>query len=196
MEDNMAKFITIVFVVFYMTFPTMIQAQESPTNKKILIAYLSWGGNTRSLAEQIHQVVGGDLFEIKTVEAYPTEYRPTTEVAKRELEANSRPAIAGRVNEIASYDIIFLGYPIWWETIPMPLCTFLEQYDFSGKTIIPFCTYGRGLRGSGLGRSADDIKKLCPGANVLDALVIFHFWSGNARGDIANWLLRVGVTQQ
>jgi flavodoxin len=140
---------------------------QSQRTQKIIIAYFSWGGTTRSLAERIHERLAesaypADMFEIKTVNTYPAAYRLTTEVAKREQETNARPALATHVNNMDSYDVVFLGYPIWYQTIPMALCIFLEEYNFSGKTIIPFCTFGANGKGSGLGPSADDIKNMLP----------------------------------
>jgi flavodoxin len=161
-----------------------ISAQSQSGKGKILIAYFSHSGNTRSVADQIHKTVGGDIFEIKTVNQYPKEYRPTTEAAKREQEANARPALATQVNNLDSYDVIFLGYPIWWGTIPMALFTFLESYNFSGKTIIPFCTHG----GSGLGRSIADITRLCPQSTVREGLAIRGGSVGSAQNDITAWL--------
>ena len=158
-------------------------------NERILTAYFSWGGNTRAVAEHIHKAVGGGLFEIKTAAPYPKEYRPTTEAAKREQQANARPELTGRVQDMASFDIIFLGYPNWWSSVPMALFTFLECYDLSGKTIIPFCTHG----GGGIGRSVKDIKKLCPGATVREELVIGGGSAGRAADEVSAWLRRLGM---
>jgi flavodoxin len=162
-------------------------AAEQP--EKILIAFFSHTGNTREIANQIHERVGGDLFEIKTVKTYPAEYRPATVVAKQEQETNARPALAARVNGMDSYDVVFLGYPNWWGTIPMALFTFLEQYDFSGKTIIPFCTHG----GSALGRSVSDITKLCPKSTILEGLAIRGSGVKNAQDDVSKWLRKLGM---
>jgi flavodoxin len=161
-------------------------AAPSQAGGKILVAYFSWNGNTRVIANQIHQSVGGDIFEIKTVNPYPKEYRPTTEVAKQEQEANARPALSTQVNGMDSYDVVFVGYPNWWGTLPMALFTFLEQYDFSGKAIIPFCTH----EGSALGRSVIDIKKLCPQSTVLEGLAIRggSVNSGSAQDTVNAWL--------
>jgi flavodoxin len=167
-----------------------VNAQNQSNAQKNLVAYFSWGGNTRIIAEYIQHAVGGDIFEIKTVNTYPKEYRPTTEVAKRELETNARPALMARVNNMVSYNAIFLGYPDWWGTIPMALFTFLESYDFSGKTVIPFCTH----EGSALGRSVTDIKRLCPGAIVRDGLAIRGGSVNRAKIDVLNWLRRSGMT--
>jgi flavodoxin len=193
-ETNSMKFELLLIAIALMlatvgTSPAL--AAPSQTGGKILVAYFSWGGNTRLIANQIHQSVGGDIFEIKTVTPYPTQYTPTTEVAKREQQADARPILAARVNNMDSYDVIFLGYPNWWGTIPMALFTFLEQYDFSGKTIIPFCTH----EGSALGRSVSDITKLAPQATVLEGLAVRGGRVGgdSARDAVTQWLNRLDI---
>jgi flavodoxin len=177
-----------VSAIFFMAALTL-NAQEN--TQKILIAYFSRSGNTRAIAEYIHQAVGGDLFEIKTVQQYPGEYAPTTEVAKREQEANTRPELAAQVRNMNSYDVIFVGYPIWWGTMPMALFTFLESYNFAGKTIIPFCTHGS----SGLGRSVNDIKRLCPQSTVRNSIAVRGGDVSRARGDVQDWLRGLGMTK-
>ena len=103
-------------------------------------------GNTKILAEMIAERTHGDLFEIKTVKPYPKEYRPATEAAKQEKEENARPEIVGELPDLSKYDVVFLGYPIWWSDMPMPVYTFLDRENFAGKIILPFCTH----EGSGL----------------------------------------------
>ena len=103
-------------------------------------------GNTKILAEMIAERTHGDLFEIKTVKPYPKEYRPATEAAKQEKEENVRPEIVGELPDLSKYDVVFLGYPIWWSDMPMPVYTFLDRENFAGKIILPFCTH----EGSGL----------------------------------------------
>ena len=112
-------------------------------------------GNTEVVAKIIQEMTAGDLFRIEPVHAYPGDYTETTEVAKQEMRTNARPKLTGHMESMAPYGVVFLGYPIWWGTMPMPVFTFLEEYDLSGKTIAPFCTH----EGSGLGRSVTDIKK-------------------------------------
>ena len=115
-------------------------------------------GNTKILAEMIAERTHGDLFEIKTVKPYPKEYRPATEAAKQEKEENARPEIVGELPALSKYDVVFLGYPIWWSDMPMPVYTFLDRENFAGKIILPFCTH----EGSGLSdtqRSIADVTK-------------------------------------
>ena len=169
-------------------------------NSKRLIAYYSRKGenylngnivnltvgNTEVVAKKIQSLTGSDLFEIDTVKPYPNDYTETTNVAKDEKRGNARPKLTATVENIDSYDIIYLGYPNWWGTFPMVVFTFLESYDFSGKTIIPFCTH----EGSGIGSSERDIKKLCPDAKVLSGLAIRGGSVNSADNIIKSWLLK------
>jgi len=141
-------------------------------------------GNTEVAAHMIQQLTGGDIFRIDPVKPYPEGYEETTEAAKKELRGNTRPEISGQVENMVDYDVIYLGYPNWWGTMPMVVFTFLESYDFSGKTIIPFCTH----EGSGMGRSERDIGKLCVEAKVLKGLSIRGGNVQRAQDDIAGWL--------
>ena len=146
-------------------------------------------GNTEVIATMIQKMITGDLFHIESVNAYPVDYAETTEVAKEELRTNARPALTRHVEDMASYDTVFLGYPNWWGTMPMPVYTFLEEYDFSKKTIAPFCTH----EGSGLGRSVSDIRKACPQSTVLDGIAIRGGDVKNAKNDISGWLRDIGM---
>lgn len=137
----------------------------------------------------IREITGGDLFHIEAVNAYPEDYTETTEVAKQELRDNARPELTGHLDSIDSYDVIFLGYPNWWGTVPMPVATFLEEYDFSGKTIVPFCTH----EGSGLGRSVTDIGRVCPRSTILEGLAVRGGDVRNAKDDVSEWLRKVGM---
>jgi len=170
----------------------------SNTNKKCLIAYYSRKGNnyvggnivdlpignTEVIAKKIEGFIGGDLFEINTVKPYPLDYAETTNVARDELRKNARPELSDTINNMADYDLIYLGYPNWWGTFPMAVFTFLESYDFTGKTIVPFCTH----EGSGIGSSERDIKKLCPNAKVLSGIAICGGSVGGADNLVQNWL--------
>ena len=169
-------------------------SQVKPAGEKtgeILIAYYSRTGNTRNVANEIQKNVGGDLFEIKTTNTYPEEYQATTEQAKTEKNNNFRPELAAKVPNIDSYDVIFVGYPIWWGTMPMGVFSFLEQHNFAGKTVIPFCTHG----GSGLSDSVSDIKKTSPQANVVQGLALRGSEAGKSQTEIANWLKSIGMAK-
>lgn len=141
-------------------------------------------GNTEAAAELIRGITGGDLFRIDTVKKYPTDYTETTEVAKDELIKNARPELTAKVENMEEYDTIILGYPNWWGTMPMAVYTFLESYNLTGKTIVPYCTH----EGSGLGHSVKDIAKLCPKAKVTKGLAIHGTGVSGSGKDIARWL--------
>lgn len=146
-----------------------------PNTVKYLIAYFSrkgnnyvngqivnlTKGNTEVIAEMIQDKTNGDLFHIESVKTYPADYMEATEVAKKELHDNARPKLTNAISSAAPYDVIFLGYPNWWGTMPMPVCTFLESCDLSGKTIVPFCTH----EGSGLWKKCFRYQKIMPGLN-------------------------------
>ncbi len=123
--------------------------------QKVLIAYFSWGGTTRRMAQEIQRVTGGDLFEIVPLNPYPTEYTPCTEVALEERDNNARPPIKDKVEDWESYDVVFIGCPVWWHTAPMIISTFAESYDFKGKTVVPFCTYASTYRDETLQKIVD-----------------------------------------
>lgn len=144
-------------------------------------------GNTEVVAKMIQRIMGGDLFHIESVTAYPKDYAETTEVAKNELRAKVRPQLTGQVENMKGYDVIFLGYPNWWGTMPMPVHTFLESYDFSGKTIVPFCTH----EGSGMGHSEKDIAKACPKATVLEGIAIHGTNAASAEAEVSSWMDRL-----
>ena len=166
------------------------QAAESDNSPRILIAFFSKTNNTRTIAEQIHSFVGGDMFHVTTKEPYPTGYRETTVIARAELDNNERPELAATISpeDMEKYDVIFLGYPNWWGTMPMAMFTFLEQYDLSGKTIVPFCTHG----GGGFGRGPTDIANLCPGADILQVFSVNGSSVSHAQNDVADWLRGLG----
>ncbi len=141
-------------------------------------------GNMQYLAEFIVGETGGDLFQIITEKEYPTDYRDTTDLAAVEQDNDERPALTSHVENMDQYDTISLGYPNWWGTLPQAVMTFLEEYDFSGKTIIPFCSHG----GSRLGSGPRDIEELCPDANLLDGLAVSGSAVSSAQGDVQEWL--------
>ncbi len=147
-------------------------------------------GNTKISAEKIYEIVGGGLFRIESAIPYPADYNEVARVAENELRADARPKLSADLDGISSYDVIFLGYPNWCGTMPTPVFTFLEGYDFSGKVVVPFCTH----EGSGFGRSEKDIEKLCPGAKLLKGLAIRGSRVNDAGKDIAAWLDNVNAS--
>ena len=159
-------------------------------SKKILIAYFSHSGNTREIAEQIRKNVGGDIFEIRAVTPYPDDYNAVVKQAKQELASGYRPALKTAIENIASYDVIFIGYPNWCGTIPAPVATFLSEGDFSGKAIVPFCTH----EGGGVGQSLSDISKLCPKSTILEGIAIRGREVKTAQNEVSGWLREQGFT--
>ena len=143
--------------------------KDSTGEGKILIAYFSWSNNTERMAEFIQSQTGGDLYEIVPVTPYPTEYTPTTEVAREERDKNARPAIKDLPESIAEYDRILIGYPIWWHTAPMIIGTFLEEYDLSGVDIYPF-TQSASMNTEQFNQSMEFVRECAPGAVVHDGL--------------------------
>lgn len=155
-------------------------------DKKVLIAYYTRTNNTKQVAENIQSFVGGDMFQIETQKDYPAEYHPTTEVAKKEKEADERPALKANVENISEYDVIFIGFPIWWSDTPMVIATFLEANNLSGKTVIPFCTHG----GGGVGEAFNRVTKLTPDSKHMEGLVL----SGSgSKKNVEDWLKKLEV---
>lgn len=141
-------------------------------------------GNTEIAAGMIQAATGGDLFHLEPATEYPAGYHEATEVAQKELRRKARPELKEQPGSLDGYEVVFLGYPNWWGTAPMPVFTFLESHDFTGKTILPFCTH----EGSGLGHSESDIRKACPGARVMGSLAIKGGSVQGAEGDIQRWV--------
>jgi len=151
------------------------------TDKKNLVVYYSYSGNTKSVAEKIKTITNGDLFEIKTVQEYPRNYTDVVNQAKKEKEQDFKPELSENI-DITGYDTIFIGSPVWWYTFSTPVKTFLSQHDFSGKTIMPFCTHG----GGGASNTYTDIEKLCPGADVK---IGFTSYENSAKeSEIEQWI--------
>lgn len=147
---------------------------------KTLVAYFTYSGNAKKVAEKVADIAGADLFEIKRETPYSADYQACVDEARKELQENARPELAGKVEDMSQYDTLILGFPNWCKTCPMPVLSFLEAYDLSGKNIYAFVTNG----GGGCGNSTDDIKKSAAGANVTDAV------NGNNLSDsqIREWL--------
>ena len=141
-------------------------------------------GNTEVVAGIIQEITGGDMFKIDTIKEYPADYTQTTSVAKDELSAEARPELISKVDNMGEYDTIVLGYPNWWGAMPMAVYTFLEEYDFSGKTILPYCTH----EGSGLSGTEREIAMECPKADVRIGLSILGSNAGSAKKSVESWL--------
>lgn len=146
-------------------------------------------GSTRYVAEIIREATGGDLFEIRTVRTYPGSHEALIDAAKREHDDGARPELASHVGNLKEYDAVFVGFPNWWYDMPMPLYTFFDEYDFGGKTVIPFCTHG-GSRFSG---AVETIRGLEPRAAVLDGYAVARDRVPGSREGVLKWLERIGM---
>jgi formylglycine-generating enzyme required for sulfatase activity/flavodoxin len=159
--------------------------------KRILVAYFSWGGNTRGIALKISGIAGADIFEIRPAAPYPEDYNAVLDQAQREQKTDARPELENRVGNMEEYGTVILGYPNWWASIPMPVATFLESYDFSGKTVLPFCSHGGGR----FGQSLAAIAKLAPGAELKEGLSVSYSGGRGLSAEIAAWLKAAGVSR-
>ena len=201
---QMKKQILITALLPVVLFPAFLSAQNISVKerymntKKILVAFFSHTGenyavghieqgNTHIVAELIASATGGTLFRIEPATPYPDDYRACTEVAQREKRSKARPALVGDI-AAEEYDVIFLGYPNWWGDLPMCVYTFLEQHDWQGKVVIPFCTH----EGSGLSDTENRLREACRGASVLNGLAVRGFVAQNerekARKQVLEWL--------
>lgn len=159
-------------------------------SKRILVAYFSASGVTAKAAWKLSEAAGADLYEIKPEIPYTrADLNWTDKKSRSSLEMNdpsSRPAIREKLSDMEGYDVVFVGFPIWWYVAPTIINTFLESYDFSGKIIIPFATSG----GSGMGRTNDRLKSSCPGASLLPGKMLNGSLS---EADLKAWLKSLGV---
>ncbi len=183
--------------------PAETEAPTDSDGKNILVAYFSRAdenynvgtidiGNTQIIAEYIASEVGADSFHIETVTPYPADYDDCCDVAKKELADKARPEIKGGVENMEQYDIVFLGYPIWWGDMPMAVYTFMNSYDFSDKVVIPFNTH----EGSGESGTYSAIGSYLPNAQVLDGMAIqgktAQEFSTDTQQSVREWLDGLG----
>lgn len=141
-------------------------------------------GTTHYVATIFAEATGGDLHEIKTVHQYPDNRKALLDYARKEAENKTYPALASKLTNLSNYDVIYIGYPNWYYDMPMPIYTFLQQYDLSGKTVIPFCTHG----GSGFSKSVENIEALAPKATVKRGPAISRSRLDNVRNAILTWV--------
>ena len=182
------------------------QNSDPEEKTKILIAYFTLAdivpdgvdavssatpsqGNTRTAAIELQAQTGGDLFQITTDREYPVSHSEASAIAENEMRADDRPVLTSQVDNIEQYDVVFVGYPLWWYTSPMAIRTFMEAYDFSGKTIVPFCT----SLGAGVEQSVGEIQELCPDATVLDGLTLHTGRTEGMADSIAAWLEQINL---
>ena len=159
------------------------QASINLENKELI-------GNTEYFANAIHAETGGDLFSVVVKTPYPNDYDKITDMGSEEQDEDARPELSSHVKNMDQYQTVFIGFPIWWYTMPQAMFTFLEEYDFSGKTIIPFATHG----GYGVGSSVEDIKKLCPDAKLIeDIFEADREDIGKQIKDIGGWIKKLDI---
>lgn len=152
--------------------------------RKILIAYYSWSGNTKTVAESIQKQIGGDLFEIQTVQTYPSDYDATVEQAGKEIKEGYRPELKVLPEDVSKYDFVFIASPNWWGTIAPAVSTFLEKVNLEGKKVVPIITHGRG----GLQRTVADLTEQCKDCIMIQS---WHGY-GNQTEGLSAWLEGVG----
>ncbi len=172
------------------TAPQASAASSVTADGKTLVAYFSYSGNTKSIAEKIAEKTGADIFVIDTTYDYPEEYNAVIEQAQQEQRENARPKLSAAVENMADFDTVFIGYPNWWGDMPMAVYSFLDEYDLSKKTVIPFCTHG----GSGLSDTVSSIKNEEPNADVKDGLAIRDNALNSSDSAIDSWLSDNGFT--
>lgn len=165
--------------------------QTAAKTKKALIVYYSWGGNTRGVAKEIQRQTGFDTAELALAKPYSTNYNTVLNEAQRDQRSQARPKLRNDIapDKWAEYDTILIGYPNWWASIPMPIATFLESHDFSGKRILPFCSHGGGR----FGQSLTAIAKLAPRAHLAEGLSVHYSGGATLPKDVEVWLRKTGA---
>ena len=158
---------------------------------KTLIVYFSWGGNTRMVANHIHDLVGCDIVEVETVIPYPDSYEEVTQIAHGELESDYRPELKTKVENMDEYNTLIVGTPIWGGHLTPAMKSFLASYNLSGKYIATFCTHG----GSGTAQSVNDIRSVCPNSTILGSLAVYGNQAENSREDVEKWIKQIGIIE-
>lgn len=164
-------------------------ANASSAAEKTLIVFFSWGGNTRGVAREIQKQTGFDMIELELVKPYSTNYNTCLNEAQRDQHNQERPALKTKIADFDRYDTVILGYPNLWASIPMPIATLLESYDFSGKRILPFCSHGGGR----FGQSLTAIAKLAPNATLGEGLSVHYSGGSSLPKDVTAWLKKNGI---
>lgn len=179
-----------------------VKDQTLPTQKKVLIVYLSRTNNTKAIAEIIHQRVGGALVALELETPYPSDYRMTVQQVVHENETGYLPPLKTKIEHMEQYDVLFLGFPTWDMQLPPPVKSFLHQYDLKGKTVAPFNTNG----GYGPGSSFTTVRTLCPQSTVLEGfstrggserdgqyLAIKDARAEEASKEVESWLRKIAI---
>jgi len=179
-------------------------AKVSQPERKVLIVYLSRTNNTKAVAEFIHDEVGGTIVPLELKKPYPADYRATVEQVVRENESGFLPPLKTKIDRVEQYEVVFIGFPTWGMKLPSPIKSFLRQYSFKGKTVIPFNTNA----GYGEGSSFATVKELCPDSTILDGfvtkggierdgvyLVIKNARAREVQNEVRDWLMRIKVVR-
>lgn len=156
---------------------------------KTLIVYFSWGGNTKTVANHIHDLIGGEIVEVETVIPYPDTYEEVTQIAQGELASDYRPELKTKVDNMDEYNTLIVGTPIWGGHLTPAMKSFLASYNLSGKAIAPFCTHG----GSGTAQSVNDILSVCPNSTILGSLAVYGSQAESSRADVERWLKQINI---
>lgn len=178
------------FIAPGLLLPLIAAGVQAETPGRVLVTYFSRSGNTRVIACQIRRTYDATLFEIEAAKPYPEDYLQTVAKAKQEHDANIRPPLKTRLTDLARYDTVFLGFPIWGETAPPMIRSFLAAHDFGGKTVIPFITHG----GYGIGDSLKVVAAHAPGAKIVDTSLIMQADQERATMNKVNEWLRTFKT--
>lgn len=182
-------------LIAYFTVPEDIDTNgiDADSGASVVVKDEEVLGNMEYMALTIQDAIGGDLFRIETKEAYPLDHEPLVDQAAEEQDENARPELAAHIENPDQYDTILLGYPNWWGDMPQPLFTFLEEYDFSGKTIIPFNSHG----GSGFSNTIEEIKEFQPDANISDeGLSISRDKVADSVQDVTDWVKSLDLSEE
>ena len=169
--------------------PTELETPATGASSSVLVAYFSWSGNTEQVAKIIQQEIGGDLFEIAPATPYTDDYNELLDIAQQEQADNARPELADQVENWEQYDTVFVGYPNWWSDAPMAVYTFVESYEWSGKTLAPFNTSASG----GFGSSLAGLEESAAGASILDGISFTERTLGEAQDEVTAWLDGLGL---
>ena len=169
-----------------------LQGMENKNAHKTLVVYYSLTGNTEQIAQHIHDLIGGDLFELKTVQIYPENHQELISQAKKELGEGYLPELQESLMNLSEYDVIYVGSPIWWGTDAPAVRTFLSQNDLFGKTVVPFVTHASAARSGGPGSGISDIAAQAKGAKALDGMHFYEDKVGDKQA-VADWLKRIDM---
>ncbi len=179
-------------LIVYFSVPEDVETTDAVAGASVLIKDDEKLGNTEYVAKVIQQTIGGDLFRIETVEEYPLDHDPLVDQAAEEQDEGKRPELLNHVENMEQYETIILGFPNWWADLPMPVYTFLEEYDLGGKTIIPFVTHG----GSGFSGTVRTISGLQPDARVSeDTLSLSRNSVADSEEEVVSWAESLGLSQ-